>query len=206
MRLTGSELIHEVGKRIIARYLEREGAGGIELTPAMRVTATGIDIRRIQGSTSVSSKVKVDCYCGTDPAKIADRDMPFYRKDASSYALEATGNAGTRAPGWMESSMADELLYYRIAIGRPEAEIAALFESPDGVFFSELGVECDDLRVLPMRELREWFARSADRYMSRPVISPEGPSWFRIIPMTDLDAAVPGVRVVGPIFSRLASR
>src|SRR5574340_289205 len=206
MRLSGWQLMHEVGKRIIARFLEREGATSIELSPAMRTDATGIDIRRSQGGTRVTAKVKVDYYCGTDPLKIATRDFPFYRGDTASYALESIADAATRAPGWMQSSMADQLFYYRLAIARPEAEIAALFESPDGVFFSELGVDRDELRIVPMRELRAWFDAASDRYTPRPVITGGRTAWHRIVPMAELDAAISGVRVVGPIYSRMGAR
>jgi hypothetical protein len=201
--LTGTPLIHEVGKRIIGRYLERQGASSIELSPAMRSDAMGVDIRRSEGGGPIAAKVRVDYYFGSDPARIADRNLTFYRTDTASYALEAIADTATRAQGWVQSSLADELLYYRLAVARPEAEIAALLESPDGVFFSELGVERDELRIIPMRELREWFERSNDRYPPRPVITAGRSAWYRIVPMRELDAAVPSVRVVGPIYHQL---
>jgi len=204
--LSGSPLIHEVGKRILGRYFENAGSLEVEVSPAMRADATGVDIRRTENGARVTAKVKVDYYCGTDAAKIANRDFTFYRTDTASYALESIADTSTRAAGWVQSSMADQLLYYRIAIPRPEAEIAALLESPDGVFFSELGVERDDLHVVPMRELRAWFEQSMDRYPPRPVITAGRSAWYRIVPMAELEAAVQGARAIGPVYSRLAGR
>lgn len=206
MALTGSPLIHEVGKRILGRYLETAGARDVELSPAMRADGTGIDIRRTEGLTAITAKVRVDYYFGDDKAKIADRDLTFYRTDTASYALEAIADTATRAPGWMLTSLADQLLYYRIALPRPEAEIAALLDSPDGVFFTELGVDRDELRIVPMRALREWFERSNDRYMPRPVITGGRSAWYRIVPIAELEAGVPGVTMVAPVYSRLAVR
>lgn len=203
MRLSGPQLIHEVGKRILARHMEQQGARDVELSAPARVDPIGVDIRRDEGGRLIASKVKVDVYCGTDPAKTANRDFPFYRTDTASYGIEAIADTTTRAPGWVQSSMADELLYYRLAIPRPEAEIAAIYGSPDAVFFSELGVERDDLRILPMRELRAWFERSNERYMPRPVMSGDRSAWYRIVPFAEVEAAVPGVRVVGPVYARL---
>lgn len=206
MALSGSPLIHEVGKRILGRYLETTGSRNVELSPAMRTDATGVDIRRLDGPDTITAKVKVDYYFGTDPAKIANRDFTYYRSDTASYALEAIADTATRATGWVQTSMVDQLLYYRLALPRPEAEIAALLESPDGVFFSELGVERDELRIVPMRALREWFERSMDRYTPRPVITAGRSAWYRIVPMAELEAEVSGVRVVGPVYGRLAAR
>lgn len=203
MKLTGSSLIHEVGKRILARHLELAGARDVQLSAPARVDPIGVDIRRTEGGDLVAAKVKVDCYCGTDAAKIADRNLSFYRRDSGSYALEAIADGATRAPGWVFSSMADQLLYYRLAIARPEAEVAALLGSPDAVFFSELGVEHDELRIVPLRELRAWFEQSMDRYTTRPVMSGGNSAWYRLVPMAELDSAVPGVRTVGPVYRGL---
>ncbi|MHB8762361.1 MAG: hypothetical protein ACYC6J_08310 [Coriobacteriia bacterium] len=201
--LSGPTLIHEVGKRILKRYLEQQGAAAVALSATPRSDPMGIDIRRTEAGRPVAAKVKVDVYCGTDPERIAERELTFYRDDTGSYAFEAIADTATRASGWILTSMADELLYYRVAVARPEAEVAALLESPDGVFFSELGVERDDLRVLPMRELRVWFERSNDRYMPRPVVTGGRSAWYRIVPMSEVEAAVPGIRVVGAVYARL---
>ncbi len=206
MMLTGSPLIHEVGKRILGRYLEQAGARDVELSPVMRADGTGVDIRRLEGPTTITAKVKVDYYFGSDQAKIANRDFTFYRTDTASYALESMADTATRTPGWVLTSLADQLLYYRLAIPRPEVEIAALLESPDGVFFSELGVDRDELRIVPMRELREWFERSNERYTPRPVITGGRSAWYRIVPMAELEAAVRSVSVIAPVYSRLNLR
>lgn len=205
MGLTGSSLIHEVGKRILGRYLQQEGGSSIKLSPSAHHDPLGVDIRRMVAGRPVAAKVKVDVYCGTDPAKCGDRNLNFYRSDTASYALEAIADTATRTPGWIVSSMADELLYYRLAIGRPEAEVAALFESPDAVFFSELGIDRDELRVLPMRALRSWFEQSSNRYTPRPVITAERSAWYRIVPMAEVESVVAGVRVVGPVYGRVRS-
>lgn len=205
MALSGSPLLHEVGKRIVARYLESTGSKEVELASSMQTDATGVDVRRLEGVVHLTAKVKTDCYCGTDLDKIANRDFTFYRRDTASYALESISDTLTRAPGWVQASMADQLLYYRLAIARTESEVAALLESPDAVFFSELGVERDDLRILPMRELRAWFERSSDRYTPRPVITGGRSAWYRIVPMGELEAAVPGVRLIGPVYQGLGA-
>ena len=206
MGLTGSSLIHEVGKRILGRYFESAGCRDVELSPAMRTDPTGVDLRRTENLKRLTAKVKVDYYFGRDPLKTADRDLTFYRADINAYALEAIADTATRAPGWATASMADQLLYYRIAIPRPEAEVAALLESPDAVFFSELGVERDELRVLPMLELRRWFESSVESYTPRPVMSGGRTARYRIVPISDVDAAVSGIQNLGTIYSRLLVR
>lgn len=202
MSLSGPELIHEVGKRILARYLERQGTTDIQLSGQFR-DPIGVDIRHSEAGRTIGIKVKVDVYCGTDPAKINDRSLTYYRNDTASYGLEAIADTASREPGWIQSSMADRLFYYRLCISRPEPEVAVLFEGPDEVFFSELCVDRDDLRIVPMRELRAWFDRSNDRYMSRPVVSGSRSAWYRIVPINEVEAAVPGVRAVGSVYSRL---
>lgn len=204
--LEGAPLIHEVGKRILARYLAREGAAEVTLAPASIADQAGIDIRYVIGGERLAAKVKVDCYYGSDPALTARRELVYYRPEGAAYALEAVADTVTRAPGWVQTSGADVLFYYRIALARPEAEVAALQASADGVFFSELGVERDELRVVPMPTLRAWFAASGERYTPRPVTTAGHSAWCRIVPIADLDAAVPGVRVIGPVYRGLGVR
>lgn len=172
----------------------------------MRHDPTGVDIRWVQDGSDQSAKVRIDDYFGTDLAKIADRRLTFYRKDAGAYALEAISDTASRTPGWVLTSMATQLFYYRIVIGRPEEEVAALLDSPDGVFFSELAPERDELRIIPMRELQSWFDATNERHTPRPVMSGGRSTWQRIVPMSELDAAVQGVRVVGPVYSQVAFR
>ena len=71
MPLSGSPLMHEVGKRILGRYLEHAGARDVELSPVMRADGTGVDIRRLEGPTTITAKVKVDYYFGSDQAWIS---------------------------------------------------------------------------------------------------------------------------------------
>jgi len=204
MTLSGSTLLHEVAKRILARYLERTGNTGVQATRAFRDEAMGVDLEYTSGGRRVLVKVKADSYFGTDQKKIADRDLAFYRPETHSYGLEAVANTTTREPGWIHRSQAEELFYYRFVIAQPEAEVAALLEGPDEVFFSELAVERDELRVIPMRALRTWFDSSFDRYMPRPVVTDGRPAWYRIVPESDLDREVAGIRTVGSVFHRAA--
>lgn len=205
MALSGNTLLHEVAKRIIARYLETTG-NQVAISRKLQDEATAIDLHYVSGTAKVAVKVKADPYFGTDPLKAADRALGFYRSETHSYALEAMANAATREPGWMQRSQADELFYYRLVIGQPDDEVALLQRDRDEVFFSELIVERDDLRIIPLRDLRTWFESQGDRYMPRPVITDGRPSWYRIVPESDLDTGVPGVRLVGGIYHRVAIR
>jgi hypothetical protein len=203
MTLSGGALLHEVAKRILVRYLLRCGASDVdgELRPE-----NAVDLWYTLGGVRVAAKVKADPYFGTDPVLIADRSLSFYRADTDSYAFETLADTTVRAPGWMQRSGADELLYYRVAIAQPEPEVAALMYGPDEVFFGELAVERDDLRILPMPALREWFAREQARYTPRPVIAHGRPAWYRIVPASEVHAAVPGIRAVGPVYRTLVDR
>lgn len=204
MALTGTTLLHEVAKRIIARYLERTGATEVVVSRQLRDEAVGVDLQYASGAAHLSAKVKADSYFGVDPQKVADRNLAFYRADTHSYGLESVADTTTREAGWIQRSQADELFYYRLVIAQPEAEIAALLEGPDEVFFSELAVERDDLHIMPMRELRSWFDSTFDRYTPRPVVTDGRPAWYRLVPEKDLESEVRGVRAVGAIFSRAA--
>ena len=205
MALTGTALLHEVAKRIIARYLEKTGATNVVVSRLVLDEAVGVDLQFSIGAAHMAAKVKADSYYGIDPMKVADRSLVFYRSETRSYGLESVADTTTREVGWIQRSQADALYYYRLAIAQPEAEVAALLEGPDEVFFSELAVERDDLRVMPMRDLREWFEKSFDRYTSRPVVTDGRPAWYRIVPQADLEAGVPGIRIVGGIFARAAA-
>jgi hypothetical protein len=176
----------------------------VVLSRILRDEAVGVDLQYSSGSARLSVKVKADSYYGVDPAKVADRNLAFYRATTHSYGLESVADTTTREAGWIQRSQADELYYYRLVIAQPEAEIGALLEGPDEVFFSELAVERDDLRIIPMRELRKWFESTFDRYTPRPVVTDGRPAWYRLVPEKDLEGEVPGVRSVGAIFSRAA--
>ena len=203
MSLAGGKLLHEVAVRTLVRYLEHSGADDVRASPDDGPLAEGVDIVYATGGVPLRAKVKADPYFGTAPGLIADRSLGFYRADTQSYALEALSDTTTREPGWMQRSDADELYYYRLAIAQPESDVAALLYGPDEVFFAELAVERDELRIVPMLALRAWFAQAYDRYMPRPVIATGRPAWYRIIPSADLDHNVPGIRVIGPVYRHL---
>jgi hypothetical protein len=207
MRFSGGRLLQAVAGRIVDRYLRSEGATTMLVTSdADPLHAEGVDLVANRGGGRTRIKVKPDSYFGTDPRKIGDQNLPFYRGESRSYAFETISNSITRDPGWMLSSTADDLYYYFIALGQPEDEIAALMDEPDEVFFSELAVERDDLHVLPLEPLRAWFEANSERYMPRPVSLGDHSAWFRIVPVIDVDAAVPGASGRGPIFARLIPR
>ncbi|MEN6369909.1 MAG: hypothetical protein ABFD77_09500 [Thermotogota bacterium] len=149
-------------------------------------------------------KVKADAYFGTDPEKIARRDLPYYRAETSSCGFETMADTFTRQPGWVQRSVADELFYYFVAIGQPEEEVAALMDEPDRIFFSELDVERDDLRVLPMTALRAWFEVAGERFIPRPVLSEGRSAWYRIIPVAEVEKGVVGTRSIGRVFASLS--
>lgn len=151
-----------------------------------------------------SIKVKADAYCGTDPGKIQDRSLAYYRPETNAFALESVADANTRAPGWMLESDADDLYYYYLALGQEPDEVQALLKEPDEIFFSELKVERDELIVLPMDATRTWFAMHADKYPPRPVFNGGTSSWYRLVPRGDIRAQVTGVRIVGAIFSAVS--
>lgn len=208
MRLCGGALLQSVADRVLARYLRESGATGVlqvdgDADPA---GLAGVDILCNIAGRGIKVKVKPDAYYGTDSRKIADQGLTFYRAPVSCYAFETISHHLTRDPGWMFNSTADEIYYYFLALDQTEEEIAALMEGPDEVFFSELSMERDDLRILPMSALREWFEANHERYTPRPVKLGDHSGWYRIIPVTDIDSAVPGVTQRGPVFARLSHR
>jgi hypothetical protein len=208
MREYGAALLQAVAGRIIERYLREGGATGVLRVDgdADPLRLSGVDIVFNRAGQSVKVKVKADSYCGTDPRKIADQDLVFYRAPVDCYAFETISHHVTRDPGWMVSSSADDLYYYFLALDQTEDEVAVLMDGPDEVFFSELSVERDDLHVLPMAALRAWFAANGDAYTPRPVKMGDHSSWCRIIPVVEIDAAVPGVVEKGAVFARLSHR
>ncbi len=197
-RLGGSALHHAVACRILGRHLARNGA-----TAAVRVPEAGetgrADLTFTRGGRARAVKVKADPYFGTDPGKIADRRLTFYRREGSDYAFEAISHSVTRQPGWIFNSEADDLYYYFLALGQPEREVAALVAEPDDVFFGELAVDRDDLHVIRMAPLRQWFEASFEQYTPRPVLVGDHSAWYRIVPRAVLAAAVP-VTVTGSVF------
>ncbi len=202
--LGGSALLHEVAKRIIAKHLVvRGGATDVRVSRSVFDEAEAVDLTYVNGASMHRVKVKADAYCGSDPDKIAARELTYYRAATGSYGLEVVADTITRQPGWVQRSQADELYYYRIAIAQPEAEVRALMDEPDEVFFVELKVEADDLRIVPMQSLRAWFEATADRYTPRPVLTDGRSAWYRIVPESELERGVAGIQRVGPIFGAL---
>ena len=205
MDASGGRLLEAVAERVLTRYLRRAGATGVmiidEATDPTRLG--GVDIVYTLSGTTTRSKVKADPYFGNDPAKIADQSLVFYRETAHAYAFETISHHLTRDLGWMFNSMADEILYYYLALGQSEEVVSALMHEADDVFFAELAVERDELHVLPMAPLRTWFDANHERYMPRPVTLGDHSAWFRIIPAEDITAAVPSVQVKGAIFEGL---
>jgi hypothetical protein len=198
--LKGSALLHGVSLRILVRYLRDRGYGDVGVAGGILDGAEGIDLFYSAAGRRTGIKVKADSYYGTDPAMIANRELVFYRTCTDSYGLETIADSNTRQPGWVQRSRADELYYYCIALGQTEDEVAALMEEPDGVFFGELKVERDNLRIVPMAGLRAWFDASADRFATRPVLTEGRSAWYRIVPRAEVDSAVAGVRDVGAVF------
>ncbi len=206
MKRSGGVLLQAVADRIVGRHLTRSGATGLlvvesEFDPLKRA---GVDVVCTKDGRSLRVKVQPDPYFGTDPGKCADQTLAYYRKPAGAYALETIAHHVTREPGWMLGSTADDLYYYFLAISQPEDEVAALMDESDGVFFSELAVDRDELHVLPMAALRAWFAPNAERYMSRPVAHGDHSGWCRIVPVAEVAGAVAGISVTPGVFARLS--
>jgi hypothetical protein len=202
---SGAPLLQAVAERIIARHLARGLARDIQVMSGfLTYRNRGIDIAYTTAEGAHKTlKVKPDCYCGTDPAKIADRKLAFYRTDTSVLSFEAVADAATRQPGWMVASEADDLYYYFIAIAQHEDEVRALLGEPDEVFFSELAVDRDNLIVIPMARAREWFERNGEAYPTRPVFLGTKSAWHRLVPSAVVQSELPGVRIVGPVFASL---
>jgi hypothetical protein len=205
MVLSGMILLQNVAERIVGRYLATlpgtEATSGLE-NASLR--ARGIDLTYVVQGESRSVKVKPDVYFGTDPAKIADRNLSLYREDVGRCALQAVADSSTRDPGWILTSEADEIFYYYLALLQPEDQIRALVSEPDEVFFSRLEVERDDLLVLPMGAMRAWFAEQAERCPSRPVAQGDLSAWYRLVPRAEIERTVLGATDRGSIFHSLA--
>ena len=198
---SGSAL-QSVSERVLAAYLEKQGYSGVHIVSnlAAGYGTPGVDITYRTGGSTRRVKVKADSYFGTDQGKVVDRSRPFYRSDSGHYAFESISNTKTREPGWMFNSDADELFYYYIVLAQTEEEIEALLAEPDEVLFSELDVDRDELRILPMRGTRNWFERHYEEYTPRPVTLEDHVAWYRLIPREDIDSAVTGIRVIGSVF------
>jgi hypothetical protein len=199
------DALHSAAERIVAKHLlrglsrdvQRRGKSPLGLDRGVDITYTGPNGKRR------TLKVKADPYCGADTALVADRGLPFYRADTGSLAFEAVADTSTREPGWMVDSAADDLYYYYLALAQGEEEVRALLGEADAEFFSELQVAEDDLIVLPMAKMREWFDAHASGYPPRPVQVGGKPAWYRLVPRADILTQIPGVQVVGSVFQTL---
>lgn len=199
--MNGNELLQAAAERIVARYLAQTGKLDVVRTGGREALGgKNVDITYSWQGGRRKVKVKADPYVGTDPAKISNRELPFYRSDAGIYAFEAVANSATREPGWVFNTEADELYYYYLAIAQTEDEVRALFAEPDEVFFAELRVDLDNLHVLPLHETRAWFEEHFENYTPRPVMQGGFAAWYRLVPRSDIVGDVPGIRGVGPIF------
>lgn len=202
---SGQMLLQCVAERIVAEHLRRAGMDEVEIVyPWPNAAARGgVDMTYRFAGRTMKIKVKPDPYFGRDRAKCGDRSLSFYRPEGDSYAFEAISNAATREPGWIFNSEADELYYYLLVIGQPEEEVAALIAEPDTVFLSELQVDRDELHIMPMRPVREWFEEHYEDYTPRPVMLGNHSAWYRIIPRDTLAREIGGRRVVNSVFARL---
>lgn len=202
--LRGLELLQFVAERIISRYLKREGMTDISVVSMSRRNGhgDGVDLTYSRLGRSVRVKVKADPYYGLNPSKSSDMSLPFYRADSGEYALEVVAHHVTRDPGWMFRTDAEELFYYCLAIDSTEEEVAAAASMPDDGFFSGIEVVRDALFIMPVEDVRVWFARHHEEFSSRPVRIGSHSAWYRIIPRNELTHAVGSIVEVGPIFER----
>jgi hypothetical protein len=201
---TGLALLHRVAERIIAKHLVARGATRAEIVSDGESSyGRDVDIVAIEGGGSRRIKVKADPYFGTDSRKIGDRSLAFYRADERCLAFEAVSNTSTRELGWTLASEAQDLYYYYLALGQTQDEVRALMSEPDEVFFSEIAVERDELLVLPMDQIRAWFEEHHQDYAPRPVMHDMVASWYRLVPRSDLEAALGRLQSSGAIFPRL---
>lgn len=204
--MSGQVLLQCTAERIVAAHLARSGNDAVEIIHPWPTVATrgGVDLTYRFAGRTVKVKVKPDAYFGRDSDKIAERSLTYYRPEGDHYAFEAISNAATREPGWIFNSEADELYYYLLAVSQTESEVAAIMAEPDEVFFSELKVDRDELHIMPMKPVREWFEANYEKYTPRPVNVGQHSAWYRIIPRDVLARAVPGRRVVSSVFARLS--
>lgn len=198
---SGMLLLQDVAERIIMRWLTERGRLDVQGTIGREaLDGRSVDVTYAWQGSRRRIKVKPDPYFGVDPVKADDRSLSLYRADASAYAFESIANSATREPGWVEGSAADDLYYYRVALGQTEDEIRALMNEPDEVFFSELMVDRDELVIIPMLAAREWFETHASDYQARPVMVGGVAAWNRLVPREDIEREVRGINIVGPVF------
>ena len=207
MKHTGMGLLQIVAERVISGYLTSTGAHEVKIVSGFEALGGhGVDVVFTRDGAQRQIKVKPDPYYGTDPSKVSDRARVFYRANADSYAFEAVANAATRTPGWIFSSPADDIYYYRLALTQQEDEILALSNEPDEVFFSELAIERDELQIIPLKAARSWFEAHFEEYTRRPVMLGGAAAWYRLVPRKEIEQSVPGIVTVGSVFGALRHR
>ncbi len=207
MKQTGMGLLQIVAERVISGYLTSTGAHDVKIVSGFEALGGhGVDVVFIRDGAQRQIKVKPDPYFGTDSSKVSDRARVFYRANADSYAFEAVANAATRTPGWIFSSPADDIYYYRLALTQEEDEILALSNEPDEVFFSELAIERDELQIIPLKAARSWFEAHFEEYTPRPVMLGGTAAWYRLVPRKDIEESVPGIVTVGSVYGALRHR
>lgn len=199
MTQDGSELLHRLAVRIVSRWLSSRHLG-VAAKGGSGPSGQTADITYNQGIAQRRIKVKADPYFGTDPRKVDDHGLIFYRANQDSFAFEAVADAVTKEPGWVFGSGAEDLYYYFVAIAQPLDEVRVLADEPDEIFFNELAVERDELVILPMAPVTSWFERNFERYPTRPVRTGRGSAWYRLVPRPELEAALPEVQSRGSIF------
>ncbi len=202
--MSGLAVLQQVAERIIAQHLMLRGATRAETVAATdRTHGRYVDIVAIEGKISRRIKVKADPYFGTDSRKIGDRRLQFYRAEEGCFAFEAVADTATRELGWTLASDAQDLYYYYLALGQTPDEVRALLAEPDEVFFSEIDVERDELLILPMDRVREWFEEHHQEYAPRPVMHDGVASWYRLVPRADVERGIGRIHSAGPIFAKL---
>lgn len=207
MKQTGMGLLQIVAERVLSAHLISTGAQNVRIVSGFEsFGGHGVDVVFTRDGAQRQIKVKPDPYFGTDSSKINDRTRVFYRANADSYAFEAVANAATRTPGWIFSSPADEIYYYRLALTQEEDEILALSNEPDEVLFSELAIERDELQIIPLKAARSWFEAHFEEYTPRPVMLGGAAAWYRLVPRKVIEQSVDGIVTVGSVFGAMRHR
>jgi hypothetical protein len=191
-------LLQAVAERFVARWLTSQG-GETRLSPE-DPSAYSSHITYLDGPRITRVSVWADPYYGTEDALCMQRDLPFYRGRSDVLAIPAPRDD---VPAPVFSAGGERrIAYLRLALPRPEDEVAALLRERDGVFFDEIGVVDDRLLVVDAQELYEWTVGLVGVYPTRPVISRAATNWFLLIPELDVLTGVSSADVVGRIAER----
>ena len=207
MSVSGTLLLQDVAVRIVARWLRERGKLDVQITSGREaVGGRAVDLAYAWQGSRLKIKVKPDPYFGSDEGKIRDRSLSFYRADAAAYAFESIANSATREPGWVSDSAADELYYYRLALGQTEDEVRALMGEPDEVFFSELWVDRDELVIdADGRGARAGSRPTQTTTSPRPVITGRRRGVVSARPARGRRVGRSGLAMVGPVFRSVSA-